>query len=357
MPTFKPLTIAARLLTFVPMVVSAQEICGLQSVAYNNPAKNGFEVLLLAAQQSASAPKPHDATKATLNLGPPAGFAPIPSGGTPTITITQPASGAISGRKLQMFGMITGPVNTGVMVNGFPAHVQGNQFVTPILTLPATGTTTLTATATTLDGATASASLDVTAGTENGIRLMSAKVAEFSNRPVDFSVTINPSVVVTQITVDFNGDGVAEFTGTDPSLIPAFYTYPQPGIYTAELRVTQAVGQPLISKVTVAAIDIVELRTRACSVYGALRARLTANDVPAAIRVFPEENRARYEVMFNALGSNRPIFASRLGTIATGILTLQDANLSVITTENGQPRAYSVRFAQANDGVWRIEGL
>jgi hypothetical protein len=101
----------------------------------------------------------------------------------------------------------------------------------------------------------------------------------------------------------------------------------------------------------------VDHRTRVCSVYGVLRARLNTNDVAGAIQVFQQESRATYEAFFNALGSNRPVFSMRMGTIATGLLTIIDASMTVITTNQGQARAYRVRFGQGADGVWRIEEM
>lgn len=339
----------------MPIAASAQEVCGIEGVTYNNLFKNGFEALLLAAQQKATTE--HKAPS-SVDMGRPMGIAPVPYGGTPTITITDPASsGSIAGRTLQLRGTISGPINTGVSVNGIPAFVQGNQFVTPLLTLPSSGSTSMTATATTLDGATATDSKTLTASASNGVRLISPKPAEFFNRPVKFALEVDSAISIQQLTVDFNGDGTPEFTGTDPLLVPNTYTYAQPGFYTAEARITTNQSTILVSKTIHAANDVTELRTRACSVYGALRARLIANDVLGAINVFPADNRSLYQAMFNALGSNRPVFAGRLGTIATGLLSLHGASMTVITTDEGQPQAYRVRIEQGGDGVWRIEEL
>ena len=342
---------------------NAQEICGVQGVGYNSLFKNGFEALLSAAAATTETPKnitQPSKVLSVISLGSPVGFAPVANGGTPTILITSPsANGSIVGRTLQIRGTLTGPINTGVSVNGVPAYVQENQFVTSLITLPATGQTTLTATATTLDGAIATDAITVSPGPGNGVIFTSAKRAEYTNRAVNFAFSLDPTITVQSITVDFNGDGTPEFTGSNPSLVPTAYTYTQSGVFTAEARVT-TVGpnsQVLVSKTIIGAIDIVDHRTRVCSVYGALRARLTANDVPGAIKVFPQESRATYEALFNALGTNRPVFATRMGTIATGLLTLIDASMTIVTTNQAQTRAYRVRFAQGADGVWRIEEM
>ncbi len=333
----------------------AQEVCGLQGVTYNNMFRNGFE-----ANTPGSAVQKTDQTEllGLWNFDKPIAIAPIPSGGSPAITITEPASsGPIPGHFVQLRGTVSGPINTGVSVNGIPAHVQNNEFVTPILTLSESGPTTFTATATTLDGATASVGQIHDSVAANGVRLTANKTAEFPNRPVRFSLTVDPALAIQQITVDFDGDGTPEFTGANPLLLPATYTYSQPGIYTAEARVTTASAGVLTSTQTHVAVDVVELRIRACSVYGALRTRLTANDVAAAILVFPGEHRPLYEATFNALGTNRPVYAGRLGTIATGLLTPLSASLTVITTDEAPPQAYRIRVVQASDGVWRIEEM
>ena len=354
----KILLIIAPLL--IPSIGFPQEICGLQNVSYNNVFKNGFEQLIAAASAKELKVKSNASKSAQPDLGAPMGMAPIPNGGTPTITITSPAAnGILVGRKLQIRGTITGPINTGVSVNGVAAYVQGNQFSTSILTLPSTGAIAITALAKTLDGAVANATRMMSAGPENGVVFTSAKPAEYTNRPVSFNLSVQPSIVIQQVSVDFNGDGIAEFTGSNPSLIPSSYTYAQPGVFSAEATVVTAPpnSQTFTSKAIIAAIDIVDHRIRVCSVYGTLRQRLTANDVAGAIRVFPQENRPQYEALFNALGTNRPVFATRMGTIATGLLTLTDANMTVITNSAGTTSAYKVRFAQGADGVWRIEDM
>lgn len=354
------LVLVVTFLAHVAQPSAAQEVCGLEGIAYNNMFKNGFES---GSQTNASSQSPRTesaeaAAAQRWNTAKPLAIAPIPDGGTPTISITEPASdGPISGRTFQIRGTVTGPINTGVSVNGIPAFVQNNQFSTPVLTLPEAGNTTFTATARTLDGATATAVQTHSASSPTGVQFIAGKAGEFYSRPVRFALTINPTLTVQQLTVDYNGDGTPEFTGTDPSLAPGSYTYTQPGIYTAIARVTTVQAGLLETRTIHAALDGAELRTRACSVYGALKARLNANNVAAAILVFPADTRPLYEATFNALGANRPQFASRLGTIATGLLTLQTASLTVVTTDEPQPKSYRIRIAQGSDGVWRIEEM
>jgi hypothetical protein len=158
----------------------------------------------------------------------------------------------------------------------------------------------------------------MSAGPENGVVFTSAKPAEYTNRPVSFNLFVQPSIVIQQVSVDFNGDGIAEFTGANPSLVPSSYAYAQPGVFSAEATVVTAPpnSQTFTSKAIIAAIDIVDHRIRV-----------------------------------------RPVFATRMGTIATGLLTLTDANMTVITNSAGTASAYKVRFAQGADGVWRIEDM
>jgi hypothetical protein len=337
----------------------AQEICGLTGVGYTNLFKNGFEVLLATTANRVKASDKNAPAKSNIDLGLPMGMAPIPNGGSPTIVITDPpADGVITGKRLQVRGSITGPVNTGVAINGVPAYIQGNQFVSRTLTLPV-GNTILIATATTMDGASATTSRTVTTSAESALQFKSQKVAEFSNKVAKFDLQVGGAISVQSITADFNGDGTPEFSGSNPALVPRVFQYTSPGIYTAEIKiVTMPPGsQTIVAKTIVGAIDIVSLRTQACSVYGALRTRIAANDVAGAVNVFPQENRPPYTAFLNDLGANRPIFAGRLGTIATGLLSLDDANLTLITIENGQPNGYRLRVAQGRDGVWRIEDL
>ena len=170
---FRALTVLAILGSLANSAATAQEICGLASVQYNLMHSDGFEgqqaLNAASAQPSGSEAQPAPNAKAQTSpvsaLGTPLGYAPkIAKGVAPTITIVSPSNAAtLLGRTFEIRGTFTGPVNTGVSINGSPARTFGNQWVaTPIR--PPSGPFTISAIATAYDGATATATRNVSVG-------------------------------------------------------------------------------------------------------------------------------------------------------------------------------------------------
>ena len=154
------------------------------------------------------------------------------------------------------------------------------------------------------------------------------------------------------VQIDFDGDTVNDYDGPLPA-VPKQFTYAAPGFYTA--RVSATVDGALVSAdATVVAADVVVQRQRACSVYGALREALAADDLEASLRTFAVPKQEAFRPFFTSLGSNRTVFATRLGTIANGLIGLEGAELSVLRIENDQPYGYPLGIASGEDGVWRI---
>lgn len=341
--------------------VGAQEICGLANVQYNRLHSDGFESLPTALARTAeplpaknSEAKSKSPSVARIDLGKPLGTAPkIAKGVAPVISITFPADGAsLPGRAFEIRGTFTGPVNTGVSVNGSPALTFGNQWVS-LPVRPSAGAFAITATATTMDSLTAVASRNITVGsTAPDIELLPRQIGNIAPAEIGFRFRSSASVVLGNVQVDFDGNGVDDYDGP-ASGIPASYRYSAAGLYTARAK-SLISGNLVSTERTVLIADVVVQRERACSVYGALRAALTANDIEATLETFVSHKRESMRPFFTALGNNRPVFATRLGTIANGVIGVDHASLIALRIESGEPIGYSVEFAAGADGVWRI---
>lgn len=82
----------------------------------------------------------------------------ITGNGSLSVTIDSPEEGSSSpGDIVDVVGTFTGPVNTGITINGIPAKTVNGRFMVPNVRLPKAGT--IEAVATTLPGLTATASI------------------------------------------------------------------------------------------------------------------------------------------------------------------------------------------------------
>ena len=286
-------------------------------------------------------------------LGKPMGYAPkIIQGVAPTVAITNPGNAVTTpGRRFEIRGTFTGPINTGVTVNGSPARTYGTQWVaTPIR--PPAGPFTIDVIAKTFDGLTAMASRNITVGdTAPAIELIAKQPGNIAPAKIGFTLRFG-GVVSGNVQIDFNGDSISDYDGPLEAL-PNSYTYPTAGFYI--VQVTATVDSILSTAQAIVVIaDVIVQRERACAVYGALRNALAANDLEASVHVFTTQQQEALRPFFTALGSNRAVFATRLGTIANGAIGMDGAKLRVLRLEAGVPVLYPLEVGMGEDGVWRL---
>jgi hypothetical protein len=342
---------AAILFSSATWPAYGQEVCGLRAAKFGTHLfRDGFEPFV-----PKSADAPTGAAKGG-GLGPPISTVSPPALGVPpSITIVSPGPGAaIAHGRIQVVGTVNGPVGTGVIVNGVAAHVHDGVFATPEFAVGA-GEINLIATVTTLDELTATANRTVTLG-EDEPDVFIAVDAQLGYAPlsVSFPLHVAASIDVDSLVVQF-GDGEF-FAGDSPSALPR-HTYTTPGIHHVQFIVTDKEANQHTASRRVIVMDLATHRETVCSVYAHLRARLAADDAEGAAQAFHVRHRDRYLELFEALESNRPIAAGRLGTIANGTFSATEAELILVSEEAGELFGFPVRFSQDLDGVWRIESM
>ena len=103
---------------------------------------------------------------------------------------------------------------------------------------------------------------------------------------------------------------------------------------------------------------VAETRETLCSVYSYLRTTLAAGDVSNAVLAFDEDVRPGYQTLFGSISAaNLPVAASRLGTIANGVLSPDYAELKVIKTFQGTTASFPMSYTRDEFGVWRIDSM
>lgn len=344
------LTRCARVTTLLLLAMSgfatepsAQEVCGLQSAVFDAIFVDDF-----------------DSASAGGGLGPPLGTVTAPTlGVTPSVTITYPSPGAsLPLGRVQVSGTLSGPLNTGVSVNGERAYAYNGVFLTPEINF-GDSVTSLTAEATSMDGFSATAALTVSSSDSPAqARLVTDSEAGFAPLPVQFRITIAKELNVQAVAVDFDGDGISDYNGVSTGYLPSF-TYASPGIHTATATLTLVNSQQIVVTHKVIALDFDQQRSQVCSVYAYFRTRLLAQDANGASNALTDTLGARIQPLFVALGTRMPTVAAKLGTLADGLIGLDRANvIAVQEVENeNELRGYPIRFARDAKGVWRIESM
>lgn len=318
----------------------AQERCGIAETIF----RNGFE--------ADSLPGPL--------IFPPS--APL------TLTLDSGQNGStVPGPTTTLSGTFSGPPGTGVGAKGRPALRSGNRWLIPNVPLDG-GPEVLTVTATTLAGATTTQSLTLIRddSVDASARLSVDTTSRFAPGTVRFRLVVAPSLVVTRLRLDFDGDGIADLDSSNPAA-PLSYRYRQPGLYRVAATIDLQPGSPgtppnTITRETQVLVQLLaETREDVCAAFGTMRTRLTANDVSGALLALHPRLRPTFQALWTDLGSGLPAVAAQLGTIVDGTIGTEGfAEYLIVRPISGQPqqyRGYRVHFDLGSDGVWRIGSM
>jgi hypothetical protein len=273
------------------------------------------------------------------------------------IRITSPAANStvltpevlVSGTYPASFG-----ADVGVTVNGTRALAGGGRFaaVVPL----DTQVTALTAVAknaggTVLDDDTIP--VTVQAGPEEGAVTLRATpvlgVAPFSSE-----MTLVGTVPVTQVALDQDGDGDADFQG--PALEGVRFTYAQPGVYVARATATTPAG-PEQASVVIQAFDRPALESLLQARWTAMKNALRQGDVEGALVFVTASARERYRAAFQAIAADLPQIDSVLGAITYVRAWGPEVVFGMPRTDGGVDKSFEVRFAVDADGVWRLRAF
>ncbi len=272
------------------------------------------------------------------------------------ITISSPANGAsISGNSVMVTGSInnTANVETGVTVNGMTATLNNNQFVVNNVPL-SEGANTITVTATDVNGTSASKSITVNATIpENFITLSAYPVSGTAPLTVFFVVSENLSNTILNYQIDFNGDGITDYTGL--SFDNVNYTYTVEGTYHPQVTVMDSVGNNYSSSTNVTVLSKAQLEVLLKAKWEGMKSALMAGNMDAALSYFMPGNQEKFRQIFTALGQ------TKINAIFSGISSIRlaknyetVASCGAMRAEAGGTYSYPLIFVKDNYGIWKI---
>src|SRR5207244_3493009 len=123
-----------------------------------------------------------------------------------------------------------------------------------------------------------------------GVRLLVSSGGGLAPLPVAF--TMASEVPIAQASLDFEGDGIADFSGSDVSAVP--FTYTQTGLYLPTLTATDTSGATHTARAVVLVSDKAALEAVLQARWGAMKDALHRGDVAAASQLILPGSRDRY---------------------------------------------------------------
>lgn len=261
-----------------------------------------------------------------------------------SVRITHPSTGStVESDQLLVQGTFTGPPNTGITVNGVVASISGDIFVANDVPLAA-GSNTLTATATTLDGQTETNSVTVSShATPPMLTLRASPSSGVAPLEVTFAHEFNAIETMQSLSIDFEGDGTVDVTTVDPTAVFQ-HTYPAPGVYVANLSLTDQQGQVHAAEAAVVVQDAAAMDVVFQGLWSGMNAALLAGDTATARTFLTAGAREKYGPVFDLLLPYMP-------EIIASYLPLQQVSIS---SDIGE---YAITQLIDGQNPWRLVTL
>lgn len=274
--------------------------------------------------------------------------------------IIYPVNGAtVNKSEMIVFGKIHGQTGeTGVVVNGVLAEVQGGDFaaVVPLQT----GQNIITAIATTVDGFQVQTSVTIsTTSQEEMIRFTvypgSGIIKPPSNTlEVTFDAEAYLPNPVVSYSWDFNGDGVIEIIGPNPSVTAQ---YQSPGLYFPKVTVTDNQGNTFTETAMVNVLSGEEMDVLLRSKWEGMKTALAQGNISEALDYFITDSRDEYREIFELLASQLTALVSAMREINMVEIQGNMAEYYIKRLQRGVDISYFIYFMRDRDGIWKISSF
>lgn len=298
---------------------------------------------------------------ATDGLGNQTAWAQEVVAGTPpefAILETDPPNGAvIANDRVTISGRYQGAGNTGIVVAGHVAQVEGDRFLVSDVQL-ADGINEIEILATTPDGTVHSHMLSLTS---TGSIPFSVHVSPDSGTaPLLATLTVfnETGMPIQLLQYDLDNDGTYELNYPDLnySQVRIGVVYGA-GTHKGRVRVTDYTGNSHVLPFGVVVDEPIGKQARLRAQYQRMLTSLKVGNVQGALSLFADTSRQRYESIFNALDGQVAVAVDGLGEIK-GVTFGDDwAELLLVRGSEGNRQAYRINMIRSEDGVWRIEDM
>jgi YVTN family beta-propeller protein len=272
------------------------------------------------------------------------------------ITITSPLNGeTVNKARTMVRGTVRSDTKDfGITVNGILAENIGSNWVANNVSL-AIGSNTITAVATDSYGNTDTKTITIIADELIQPVQLSANVTS-GIPPLQVSFTVSTSITPSSYQIDFDGDGIVDYTGT--AFDGVSFTYTTEGVFYPKVTISDGQWNTYSDTIAIAVLSDTEMDTLLKSKWDAMKGFLASNDIDRALSSFTEESKRLYGDIFNALQTQLPQIVQEMQDIQ---LVYMKNGFAKYRMRKNEPYGsqilsitYYVYFAVDANGVWRI---
>jgi YVTN family beta-propeller protein len=272
------------------------------------------------------------------------------------ITITSPPGGeTINKSKVIVKGTVQADTNDiGITVDGIVAEVVGNEWIASNVPLTI-GENTITATATNASGNTYSKTITIyTNDTAQQVELSANITSGISPLTTYFSESTSFIPVLYQM--DFEGDGIFDYTGTTFEDIS--HTYSSEGIFYPTVTVIDDLGNIYSDTIAVMVLSKTEIDTLLKGKWKRMKDFLVEQDIEGALNYYLEESKQLYRDIYTAFFDQLPQLTQEMQDIQ--LIYLKSNTVKYRLRENEmygrtmETITYYIYFVMDEDGLWKI---
>jgi YVTN family beta-propeller protein len=277
------------------------------------------------------------------------------------LAITYPPDGAsLDGDRTLVTGTIASETadlsKVDITVNGVRAYVYGNEWAVNDVPLVA-GANIINAVAE-AEGYDNTVAEQITVNATGGskpITLVTSARSGLAPLEAYFFVASPIANSITGYSIDFEGDGIVDYTGATFDDISHIYT--AEGLYYPSVTVTDGTGNTYTDRLAIAVLPLADMKTIFERKWNEMRDALLNGDIEGALELFAYATRDQYQQTFTELGTELGSIMSsfegfKLYTIYEGV-----AEGGLLRTESGGVYSYPITFIRDENGIWRIYGL